>query len=616
MPSHRHIEQKWMRQFKSCFLMDTTGSLRNYFARQLYYGRSDEAYPLEMPENFKKIYLGSAEMHKDSVIDKVIDFLSAIGFTIPKSRMLVHLAERPEDLGKIVAKVHYILITLANRDEQTEVARIFRDNTGDIFFLSRIASGESLNAWQKNLFEDSPLPSLFKGAQELPPGYETNPEVKKLFGEIENGNASYYITGKAGTGKSTFINYLARNTRKNIVMAAFTGIAAVNIHGTTIHSLFRFPFKPMLPDDHEIEEFQPGSQRRMIIENLDILVIDEISMIRADLLEAISSSLRRNGGKPDLPFGGKQIILVGDIFQLPPVFDNSDETEKEVFTQVYDSEHFFSAKAYKTLNPKFHEFTVSHRQGKDKAFVDLLDKVRMCEADQKCLDDLNLQFNPDFVPAPEDFVVTLTTTNGAAKKCNYERLIALPHSIYCFRARIDGAFEKKRHPTNELLVLKRGAQVMFTKNDLERRWVNGTIGKVDVVTDTYIEVRLQDGTVHKVEKETWENRKYKFDRVKSQIVSTIVGTFTQFPLKLAWAITIHKSQGLTFDKVVVDLGASAFINGQVYTALSRSRTLEGLVLKKKIRMQDIFPDPRLVTFYKKQLNASDNLDNLSVAAEP
>jgi ATP-dependent DNA helicase PIF1 len=618
MRTHRSIEYKWMKQFKTCFLVDPFyGRLRPYYSRQLYYGRNDELYPLNKPENFKKIFKGFAEMHKDSVIDAVLEFLGAIGLTIPKAKLVRHLLERPEDLGIVIAKTNYILKTLANRDDKTDMNSVFRDNLGDLYFLSKIASGESLKEGQLNVFESGPLPSLFKNSPELPPGYEANPDIQMLFEDIENGSSSYYITGKAGTGKSTFIHFLGRQTKKQIVMTAFTGIAAVNIFGRTIHSLFQFPFKPMLPKDHDVLQFPPGSQRRMILENLDILVIDEVSMIRADLLEAIDHSLRLNGNKPDLPFGGKQIILVGDIFQLPPVFDGSDETEKEVFSEIYKTEHFFSSRAYQSLKPKFHEFTTSYRQGKDKVFVTLLDKVRLCEADEACLNDLNKRFDPDYVPSPEDFVITLSTTNAAAERYNQERLQSLPYSPYSFTARITDTFKRQRYPTNEILLLKRDAQVIFTKNDPEQRWVNGTIGKIEVITENYIEVRLQDGNIFKVEKESWENRKYKFDRSKHQIVSYVAGTFEQYPLKLAWAITIHKSQGSTFDKVIIDLGTGAFINGQLYTALSRCRALEGMVLRKKISAADIRMDPRILAFYEEQCRKNnDNSESFLIAAEP
>jgi ATP-dependent DNA helicase PIF1 len=617
MLPHRKIERKWLSGFRSSFLIDPWNNIRrfrSYYAHQLYYGKQDESYPQDKPENFRKVFLGSSEMHKDAVIEKVVDFMEAIGMSISKSQLNVHLNERPQDLGKIVAKVHYILKTLAHRKDDFDLDLIFQDNSGDLFFLSRIASGESLNKSQLNIFEDSPLPPAYKGLPDLPPGYDADPQIKQLFNAIENGSASYYITGKAGTGKSTFIHYLGRHSKKKIIMTAFTGIAAINIFGQTIHSLFLFPFKPMLPKDHEIQVFAEGSPRRLIVEAMDILVIDEVSMLRADIIEAIDQTLRLNSGKPELPFGGKQIIFVGDIFQLPPVFDGSDETEREIFTEIYSSEHFFSSKAYQELKPRFHEFTKSHRQGKDLKFVELLDKVRLCQADQPCLDELNSRYDPEYVPPPDEFVVTLSTTNAAAGRYNEHRLMSLPHAPYTFTATANGDFWKKRTPTKFTLVLKRGAQVMFTKNDPERRWINGTIGKVEVITDDFIEVKLRDGSIHKVEKECWEQRRYKFDKAKHQILSHVSSTFIQFPLRLAWAITIHKSQGLTFDKVIVDLGSRAFLNGQVYTALSRCRSLEGLVLRRKIRQEDIISDKRIVAFYQSQA-PSPETDSFQVAAE-
>jgi ATP-dependent DNA helicase PIF1 len=527
-----------------------------------------------------------------------VQFLSAAGIKIKPQRIYEHLGHHPSDYSKLVTKTHYILKTLADRGSAIDTDVPFKDNDRDIFFLSRIASGESVSPSQLNLFEDLEIPDLHKKLTQLPDGYGSQPEVKSLFRAIEESNESYFITGKAGTGKSTFIYYLAQNTQKKILLTAFTGIAAMNVHGQTLHSFFQFPIKPLHPGDEEIKIFSEYAEKRKIIEKVQVIVVDEVSMLRADIVEALDYSLRKNGGDPNKPFGGKQMIFVGDIFQLPPVINSQVKVEQEVFSELYESEYFFSAPAYKALAPKFYQFETSYRQQNDQRFMHLLDQVRMCEADETCIAAINTRYKPDYESREDEFVIHLTATKDNAKQINTEKLRSLgDYTLYKFQAISVGEFPSKSLPADEFLEVKRGAQVMFIKNDPQKRWINGTIARVEFVSSDGIEVRLQNGNIHKLARERWENRAYKFDRVQKKITTEVSGTFEQFPIKLAWAITVHKSQGLTFDKAVIDLGSGAFVNGQAYTALSRCKTLDGIYLKTELKKEDLILDKRLTDFF-------------------
>jgi ATP-dependent exoDNAse (exonuclease V) alpha subunit len=294
---------------------------------------------------------------------------------------------------------------------------------------------------------------------------------------------------------------------------------------------------------------------------------------------------------------------VGDIFQLPPIVNSGDEVERELFKLIYESEYFFDSLAYKKLKPNSFEFEKVHRQQNQK-FIELLNKVRDCSIDIVGITKLNERYNPSYLPKPEEFVIMLTTNNFLAKNENINKLSNLPYKSYFFKATITGDFKEDRYPTEPILELKRNSQIMLVKNDTEnqgRRWVNGTIAKIEYIDDNKIEIKLKDGSSHSLQKETWENRQYQWDKGKGRITSKVIGTFEQYPIKLAWAITIHKSQGLTFDNVIIDLGSGAFVNGQLYTALSRCRTLEGLTLKRKIQQKDVIEDKRLIDFYETQL---------------
>ncbi len=597
MATQKAVERKWIQHFSKCPLVDrATGKLKSSFAKQLFLGRSSDEYPQEYPSNYQQFYNSSFEVEQDEGIETSLRFLKFIGVDIRREAVNAHLEKRSTDYHVLLRKTYYLLRTISQSGERLDVKNPFADNAYDILFFTRIETG----AIQLSIFDIDP-PVLYKRDVKIPDGYENDPVVKKLFSSLETTNKSYFITGKAGTGKSTFIHYFAQSSKKKILLAAFTGIAAMNVNGTTIHSLFNFPTRLLLPDDPDIKVLEADHPKRKLFEETDTIVIDEVSMLRADLLEAIDFSLRNNGGNPQLPFGGKQIIFVGDIFQLPPVSDDNDEIEGIKLSSLYKSHYFFDSPAYKKLNPVFFEFEKSHRQKEDLEFLQILDKVRECKLDNESLSKLNKTHNPGFKPRAEDFVITLTTTNRIGDEENQRRLLEIDEKPFEFGAATSGDFKEDRLPTSRNLVLKRHAQVMFTKNDLsgQRRWVNGTIGKIEYIDADMIEVKLPDGQIHTVVKETWEQRGYKYDREKRKVISEAKGTFTQYPIKLAWAITIHKSQGLTFDNVVIDLGKGAFVNGQLYTALSRCRKLSGIVLKRKINQADVIQDRRLMEFYER-----------------
>ncbi|HEX8514558.1 MAG TPA: AAA family ATPase [Bacteroidia bacterium] len=423
-----------------------------------------------------------------------------------------------------------------------------------------------------------------------------NIEFQTAFDLIQNTNQSFFLTGKAGTGKSTFLKYIVDTTSKNYIVVAPTGIAAVNVGGVTIHSFFQFPLRPLLPQDDGIKTFWKDSEKRKLINAMDTLIIDEISMVRADIIDGIDHSLRKNGGNPNLPFGGKQVIFVGDIFQLEPVtLKNSGE--QKIINEIYPSAYFYNAKVFES-SPLFTiELKKVYRQS-DPSFINLLDKVRVKETTQLDIDKINSRVFSEQQLIHNEFAITLTTKNDLADAVNSRKLEELQTHPFKYIAEISGEFEENKYPTEPELILKEGAQVIFIKNDAEKRWVNGTIGVVSDVTDLEIKVRLKDDTIHSVEKRTWENIKFQYNKEKKRIEQEILGTFKQYPLKLAWAITIHKSQGLTFDRVIIDFGNGTFASGQAYVALSRATNFDGLFLKHKFQTTDIRIDTEIKEFAK------------------
>jgi len=436
-----------------------------------------------------------------------------------------------------------------------------------------------------------------------------NIEFQTALDLIQETNQSFFLTGKAGTGKSTFLKHIVETTSKNYVVVAPTGIAAVNVGGVTIHSFFQFPLRPLLPEDEDIKLFWKNSEKRKIITAMDTLIIDEVSMVRADLIDGIDYSLRRNGGNPNLPFGGKQIVFVGDIFQLEPVtIRNSGE--QKIVNEIYGSAYFYNAKVFERVNLFTVELQKVYRQT-DPQFISLLDKVRVKETMQADIDRINSRVFSEIELKKKEFAITLTTKNDLADRVNSIKLAELKTNPFSYTEEISGEFEESKYPTEPELILKEGAQVIFIKNDTDKRWVNGTIGQVDELTDAEIKIKLKDGSVHSVEKRVWENIKYQYNKEQKKIEQEIVGTFKQYPLKLAWAITIHKSQGLTFDRVVIDFGDGTFASGQAYVALSRATTFEGLFLKQKMHTTDIYIDEEIKDFAKSFNDTETIKENLS-----
>ncbi len=421
-----------------------------------------------------------------------------------------------------------------------------------------------------------------------------NIEFQMALDMLKKTSQTFFLTGKAGTGKSTFLNYFVKNIKKNFIVVAPTGIAAVNVRGATIHSFFGFPLRPLLHEDPCIKGAKKGSPKSKVISAMDTLIIDEVSMVRADLIDGIDCYLRRTCGGSKLPFGGKQVLFIGDIFQLKPITNFSME-EVKIFNEFYDSPYFYQAKVFESLQLPSIELRKVYRQS-DPVFINLLDKIRVNEAAQADLNQINKRVISCDDHVIQDFAITLTTTNAMANDVNSMKLSSLEAEPFTFTAQITGEFESSKYPTDTDLMLKEGAQVVFIKNDADKKWVNGTIGQVCSLSHLSVKVKLIDGTIYTVNMETWENIHYQYDPITKDIKEEVIGTFIQYPLKLAWAITIHKSQGLTFERVVVDLGQRAFASGQAYVALSRATSLAGLFLKRRIRLTDIFIDNEIKEF--------------------
>ena len=414
---------------------------------------------------------------------------------------------------------------------------------------------------------------------------ELTPEFLQALDLMEKTDKCLFITGKAGTGKSTLLRYFRAKTNKNVVVVAPTGVAALNVEGQTIHSFFRLP-----PRFVQKEDIRRLSRNKKVIERLDTLVVDEVSMVRADLMDGVDHALRVNRGKPDVPFGGVQVILFGDLFQLPPIVDRG---MAEIFGRQYESPYFFSAGVIQGVDLEYLELTKIYRQS-EAEFIGLLNKIRDKEYDESDLAKLNERVVAATEGGEEDEIV-LTTTNRRAGEINQGKLNVLRAPGFQYSADVTGKFDESAYPNDASLVLKKGAQIMMIKNDPNKKWVNGTLGRVEGVSADSITVSI-DGRSHEVPRSTWEKIEYVYDEETEHIESKVVGTFEQYPLKLAWAITIHKSQGKTFDKVVVDLGDGAFAHGQVYVALSRCAYFAGLRLKRPITARDVLFDERILEF--------------------
>lgn len=441
---------------------------------------------------------------------------------------------------------------------------------------------------------------------------DINEQAQLAWDIIETTNTNLFLTGKAGTGKTTFLRRLKEESSKRIVVVAPTGIAAINAEGVTIHSFFQLSFAPFIPDaQYKLKEqqYRFSKQKIRVIQSIDTLVIDEISMVRADLLDAVDSVLRRFR-KNQLPFGGVQMVMIGDLGQLAPV---AKDDEWQMLSRYYDTPYFFSSIALKSTRYAIVELKTVYRQS-DSHFVELLNRVRDNRADDKVLAAINSRYIPNFQPRVEEGYIRLTTHNYQAQQENERQLALLPGKPYTYEASISGKYPEMLFPTEQILTLKEGAQVMFVKNDssADKAFYNGMIGTVTEINEKNFFVRTKDtGVVIKVEPEQWENTRYEIDERTNEITEEIEGTFKQFPVKPAWAITVHKSQGLTFDRAIIDV-QRAFTHGQTYVALSRCRTLEGLVLSAPLPMSAIIRDGAVDDYVSRAVEHTPNKEQIDL----
>ncbi len=419
---------------------------------------------------------------------------------------------------------------------------------------------------------------------------------------LENTARNILITGRAGTGKSTLLDYFVNHTAKKVAVLAPTGVAALNVGGQTIHSFFGF--KP----DITIEAIHKtyGTHEK-IYKEIDTIIIDEISMVRADLLDCVDAFLKINGKQKHKPFGGVQMVFIGDLYQLPPVVTGK---EKEIFKTHYNSPYFFDSHVFNSVEMEFIELEKIYRQT-DQKFIDLLNAIRNKSITDEELKEINKRLLPHFEPQSSEFYIYLTTTHALSDAINAKELEKIKEKLYTFQGRIKGNFDKSYLPTNETLHLKTESQIMLVNNDIGRRWVNGTVGKIisiekDDDSKVVMKVKLPGGKIVAVKPYIWDLSRLHFNNKTKKLESETIGSFTQYPLKLAWAVTIHKGQGKTFDKVIIDIGTGTFTHGQIYVALSRCTNLEGIVLKKRIEKKHIWMDWRVVQFLTKYQYALSN----------
>lgn len=441
---------------------------------------------------------------------------------------------------------------------------------------------------------------------------------------VNNTSQHIFLTGKAGTGKTTFLKYIKENSTKNTVVVAPTGVAAINAGGVTMHSFFQLPRGLFIPgsisrdrvngfteinDRHSLfKNIHFAGNKRDLLQEMELLVIDEVSMVRCDMLDAVDIILRHFRRTPNLPFGGVQVLYIGDLFQLPPVVSNE---EWGLMQEYYESPFFFSSKVLAEIPPVYIELKKIYRQT-DQDFISVLNRIRNNEPLREDFDFLNRKYDPGFEGSPDDHYITITTHNKKADAINAAELAKLPGRSWSFKALIKNEFSDKAFPTDMELQLKVGAQVMFIKNDSspEKRYFNGKIATIKYIQSEEISVSFDDGSDNLVlEKETWKNIRYTYDKEMDEINEEELGSFTQYPVRLAWAITIHKSQGLTFEKAIIDAGSS-FAAGQVYVALSRCTSMDGLILKSKIHSGAISTDKRIIEFSRREIEDPGQLEQL------
>lgn len=439
-----------------------------------------------------------------------------------------------------------------------------------------------------------------------------NPELQNALRIIQHTHRSLFLTGKAGTGKSTFLRHISQTTKKKHVILAPTGIAAINVGGATLHSFFKLPFHPILPNDNRYgvrnlrKTLKYNSEKIKLIKEVELIIIDEISMVRADIIDIIDKILRVYAHNMRIPFGGKQLLLVGDMYQLEPVLR---EDERALLQPFYSSKFFFDARVFREMQLVCIELQKVYRQS-DPLFISILDHIRTSNATQADLSVLNQRVGSSSNDAGGALAITLSTHRDTVDYINQQRLQQLPGQPAVFHGVIEGEFPENNLPTPMKLEIKTGAQVLFVKNDREKRWVNGTLGTVIGMGDEsegLICVRTEQGEDVDVEQETWSNVRYTYNEKEQKIEEEEIGYFRQFPIRLAWAITIHKSQGLTFSQVNIDLSGGVFAGGQTYVALSRCRSLEGINLEAPVKKENIFVS-QAITRFAKTYNDQRSLD--------
>jgi hypothetical protein len=430
-----------------------------------------------------------------------------------------------------------------------------------------------------------------------------NQELQNALQLVQFTHRSLFLTGKAGTGKSTFLHYIAQTTKKKYVILAPTGIAAINVGGATLHSFFKLPFHPLLPNDRRYSTqqlrntFKYNSEKIKLIRELELIIIDEISMVRADIIDFIDKILRVYSHNMRIPFGGKQLLLVGDVYQLEPVLKEEDW---QLLQPYYPSKFFFDAHVFRSFQLVCIELQKVYRQRDDK-FISILDHIRTSTVTNTDLSLLNQQVGQRQPMDAHQLSITLSTRRDTVDYINSLHLSKLPGDATILHGSIDGEYPENNLPTPIELEVKTGAQILFIKNDREKRWVNGTLGTIIGIGDEEdgkIYVRTEQGEDVDVEQEVWNNVRYTYNQKEQKVEEEILGSFQQFPLRLAWAITIHKSQGLTFNQVKIDLSGGVFAGGQTYVALSRCRSLKGIALQEPVKKEDIYVNQEVVRFSK------------------